>query len=146
MAHRSGQTDRKPLMIHNRRPTSRCSDVLRAEGAPNTVTFTASHRALPGARRADAGRLVSLSGTVSFRNARELREAVPLVPRRSCWWRPDAPSSHPTRTGARRTSRTACPTLCGRWPNCRSAGRRTGRGHDRQCRRAYGSATSGQAR
>jgi TatD DNase family protein len=48
---------------------------------------------------ADAGWLVSLSGTVSFKNARELREAVPLVPTAQLLVETDAPflTPHPYR-------------------------------------------------
>jgi TatD DNase family protein len=48
---------------------------------------------------ADAGWLISLSGTVSFRNARELREAVPLVPTAQLLVETDAPflTPHPYR-------------------------------------------------
>jgi TatD DNase family protein len=47
----------------------------------------------------DAGWLVSLSGTVSFRNARELREAVPLIPVDQLLVETDAPflTPHPHR-------------------------------------------------
>ena len=47
----------------------------------------------------DAGWLVSLSGTVSFRNARELREAVPLIPVAQLLVETDAPflTPHPYR-------------------------------------------------
>ena len=47
----------------------------------------------------DAGWLVSLSGTVSFRNARELRDAVPLIPATQLLVETDAPflTPHPYR-------------------------------------------------
>ncbi|KAN90679.1 deoxyribonuclease TatD [Mycobacterium tuberculosis variant bovis B2 7505] len=47
----------------------------------------------------DAGWLLSLSGTVSFRNARELREAVPLMPVEQLLVETDAPylTPHPHR-------------------------------------------------
>ena len=47
----------------------------------------------------DAGGLISLSGTVSFRNARELRDAVPLVPTAQLLVETDAPflTPHPYR-------------------------------------------------
>jgi TatD DNase family protein len=47
----------------------------------------------------EAGWLVSLSGTVSFRNARELREAVPLIPTTQLLVETDAPflTPHPYR-------------------------------------------------
>jgi TatD DNase family protein len=49
-----------------------------------------------------AGWMVSLSGTVSFRNARELREAVPLIPAEQLLVETDAPflTPHPYRGAA----------------------------------------------
>jgi TatD DNase family protein len=96
LAKRTG----KPLMIHNRDADADVLDVLRAEGAPDTVIF---HCFSSGAQLAracvDAGWLVSLSGTVSFRNARELREAVPLIPAAQLLVETDAPylTPHPHR-------------------------------------------------
>jgi TatD DNase family protein len=99
LAKRTG----KPLMIHNREADAEVLDVLRTEGAPDTVIFHcfSSGRAMAHAC-ADAGWLVSLSGTVSFRNARDLREAVPLIPRAQLLVETDAPflAPHPHR-GAR---------------------------------------------
>lgn len=90
----------KPLMIHNRDADAEVLDVLRAEGAPDTVIFHcfSSGRAMARAC-VDAGWLVSLSGTVSFRNARELREAVPLIPLAQLLVETDAPflTPHPHR-------------------------------------------------
>jgi TatD DNase family protein len=90
----------KPLMIHNRDADAEVLDVLRAEGAPETVIFHCFSSGPELARAcADAGWLVSLSGTVSFKNARELREAVPLVPRAQLLVETDAPflTPHPYR-------------------------------------------------
>ena len=71
----------KPLMIHNREADAEVLDVLRAEGAPDAVIFHCFSSDSAMARRCvDAGWWLSLSGTVSFRNARALREAVPLIP------------------------------------------------------------------
>ncbi|MGH3595502.1 MAG: TatD family hydrolase, partial [Mycobacterium sp.] len=96
LAKRTG----KPLMIHNREADAEVLDVLRAEGAPETVIFHcfSSGRAMARAC-VDAGWLVSLSGTVSFRNARELREAVPLIPAEQLLVETDAPflAPHPHR-------------------------------------------------
>jgi TatD DNase family protein len=75
-------------------------DVLRAEGAPDTVIFHCFSSGAELARACvDAGWLVSLSGTVSFRNARELREAVPLIPAAQLLVETDAPflTPHPHR-------------------------------------------------
>jgi TatD DNase family protein len=90
----------KPLMIHNRDADTEVLDVLRAEGAPDTVIFHCFSSGVALARACvDAGWLVSLSGTVSFRNARELREAVPLVPATQLLVETDAPflTPHPYR-------------------------------------------------
>jgi TatD DNase family protein len=96
LAKRTG----KPLMIHNRDADAEVLDVLRAEGAPDTVIFHCFSSGVELARACvDAGWLVSLSGTVSFRNARELREAVPLVPATQLLVETDAPflTPHPYR-------------------------------------------------
>ena len=116
LAKRTG----KPLMIHNRDADADVLDVLRAEGAPDTVIFHCfSSGAGHGARVRRRRLVLSLSGTVSFRNATALREAAAPDTRRPAAGRdrravPDAP---PVSRGAR-TSRTACPTPCGRWPTC----------------------------
>jgi TatD DNase family protein len=96
LAKRTG----KPLMIHNREADTEVLDVLRAEGAPDTVIFHCFSSGVALARACvDAGWLVSLSGTVSFRNARELRDAVPLVPASQLLVETDAPflTPHPYR-------------------------------------------------
>ena len=113
LAKRTG----KPLMIHNREADAEVLDVLRAEGAPDTVIFHCFSSGSAMARACvDAGWLVSLSGTVSFRNARELREAVPLIPVDAAAGGDGcAVSDAASVPGCSRTSRTACPTPCGRW-------------------------------
>ncbi|WP_425488909.1 TatD family hydrolase [Mycobacterium vicinigordonae] len=93
----------KPLMIHNRDADSEVLDVLRAEGAPDTVIFHCFSSGSAMARECvAAGWLLSLSGTVSFRNARELREAVPLIPVEQLLVETDAPflTPHPYRGAA----------------------------------------------
>ncbi|MGB6149464.1 MAG: TatD family hydrolase, partial [Mycolicibacter algericus] len=96
LAKRTG----KPLMIHNRDADAAVLDVLRAEGAPETVIF---HCFSSGPEMAhtcvEAGWTLSLSGTVSFKNARDLREAVPLIPREQLLVETDAPflTPHPYR-------------------------------------------------
>ncbi|MBW0015139.1 TatD family hydrolase [Mycobacterium sp.] len=94
---------RKPLMIHNREADAGVLDVLAAEGAPDVVIFHCFSSDSAMARRCvDAGWLLSLSGTVSFRNARALREAVPLIPREQLLVETDAPflTPHPYRGAA----------------------------------------------
>ena len=73
LAKRTG----KPLMIHNRDADAEVLDVLRAEGAPETVIFHCFSSDAQMARTCvDAGWLLSVAGTVSFRNAGALREAA----------------------------------------------------------------------
>ncbi|MGB8390488.1 TatD family hydrolase [Mycobacterium sp.] len=93
----------KPLMIHNREADAELLDVLAAEGAPDVVIFHCFSSDSAMARRCvDAGWLLSLSGTVSFRNARALREAVPLIPAKQLLVETDAPflTPHPYRGSA----------------------------------------------
>ena len=96
LAKRTG----KALMIHNRQADGPVLDVLRAEGAPGTVIFHCFSSDSAMARACvDAGWLISLSGTVSFRNARDLRTAVPLIPDDQLLVETDAPflTPHPYR-------------------------------------------------
>ncbi|MDO3635398.1 TatD family hydrolase [Mycolicibacterium arseniciresistens] len=96
LAKRTG----KPLMIHNRDADAEVLDVLRAEGTPDTVIFHCFSSDAAMARACvDAGWLISLSGTVSFRNAHALREAVPLIPADQLLIETDAPflTPHPFR-------------------------------------------------
>jgi TatD DNase family protein len=96
LAKRTG----KPLMIHNRDADSAVLDVLRAEGPPDTVIFHCFSSDTAMARTcADAGWFLSLAGTVSFKNARELREAAPLIPPGQVLVETDAPflTPHPFR-------------------------------------------------
>ncbi len=99
LAKRTG----KPLMIHNRDADREVLDVLRAEGAPETVIFHCFSSDSEMARTCSAaGWLLSLSGTVSFRNARDLREAVRLIPMDQILVETDAPflTPHPYRGAA----------------------------------------------
>ena len=96
LAKRTG----KPLMIHNRDADAEVLDVLRAEGAPETVIFHCFSSGPEMARTCvDAGWVLSLSGTVSFRNARDLREAAALIPPGQLLVETDAPflTPHPYR-------------------------------------------------
>lgn len=90
----------KPLMIHNRDADAAVLEVLDAEGAPDAVIFHCFSSDSAMARRCvDAGWFISLSGTVSFRNARALREAVALIPADQLLVETDAPflTPHPYR-------------------------------------------------
>jgi TatD DNase family protein len=96
LAKRTG----KPLMIHNRDADAAVLDVLQAEGAPETVIFHCFSSDAAMARACVAnGWLLSLSGTVSFRNAKALREAALLIPPDQLLVETDAPflTPHPYR-------------------------------------------------
>lgn len=99
LAKRTG----KPLMIHNRQADTEVLDVLRAEGAPETVILHCFSSGPAMARSCvDVGWWLSLAGTVSFRNAGELRDAVVLVPTDQLLVETDAPylTPHPYRGAA----------------------------------------------
>jgi TatD DNase family protein len=90
----------KPLMIHNRGADAEVLDVLRAEGAPETVIFHCFSSDAAMARTCvAAGWLLSLAGTVSFRNATALHEAAKLIPPEQLLVETDAPflTPHPYR-------------------------------------------------
>lgn len=90
----------KPLMIHNREADAEVLDVLRAEGAPDTVIFHCFSSGPDMARTClDSGWVLSLSGTVSFRNAHDLRAAAALIPPAQLLVETDAPflTPHPFR-------------------------------------------------
>ena len=96
LAKRSG----KSLMIHNRDADAEVLDVLEAEGAPETVIFHCFSSDAAMARTCVAnGWLLSLAGTVSFRNAHTLREAASLIPPGQLLVETDAPflTPHPYR-------------------------------------------------
>jgi TatD DNase family protein len=89
-----------PLMIHNRDADADVLDVLRAEGAPETVIFHCfSSDSAMAQTCVAAGWLLSLSGTVSFKNAHALREAAELIPADQLLVETDAPflTPHPYR-------------------------------------------------
>lgn len=90
----------KPLMIHNRDADDQVLDVLEAEGAPDTVIFHCFSSGPKMARRCiEQGWLLSLSGTVSFKNAKALQEAAALIPPGQMLVETDAPflTPHPYR-------------------------------------------------
>lgn len=96
LAKRTG----KPLMIHNRDADDAVLDVLAAEGAPEAVIFHCFSSGPEMARTClAAGWLLSLSGTVSFKNATALREAAMLIPPGQLLVETDAPflTPHPFR-------------------------------------------------
>lgn len=96
LAKRLGKT----LMIHNREADEDLLRVLHEEGAPETVVFHCFSSDSEMARACiDAGYVLSFSGTVSFKNAKTLREAALLVPSDQLIVETDAPflTPHPFR-------------------------------------------------
>lgn len=96
LAKRLGKT----LMIHNREADQDLLRVLHEEGAPETVVFHCFSSDSEMARACiDAGYVLSFSGTVSFKNAKALREASLLVPSDQLVVETDAPflTPHPFR-------------------------------------------------
>ncbi|MGW0159331.1 TatD family hydrolase [Mycobacterium sp. NPDC003323] len=96
LAKRTG----KPLMIHNRDGDAEVLDVLAAEGAPDTVIFHCFSSDAQMARTCVGnGWLLSLSGTVSFKNSHALREAATVIPPELLLVETDAPflTPHPFR-------------------------------------------------
>ncbi|MCP9622963.1 TatD family deoxyribonuclease [Nocardia otitidiscaviarum] len=90
----------KPLMIHNREADHDLLAVLLDEGAPDTVIFHCfSSDANMAIACVEEGYYLSFSGTVSFKNAHELREAAKLVPEDRILVETDAPflTPHPFR-------------------------------------------------
>jgi TatD DNase family protein len=90
----------KPLMIHNREADEDLLSALKEEGAPETVIFHCFSSGPEIARACiDAGYVLSLSGTVSFKNAHALREAAVLIPDDQLLVETDAPflTPHPFR-------------------------------------------------
>lgn len=96
LAKRLGKT----LMIHNREADQDLLRVLHEEGAPEIVVFHCFSSDSEMARECiAAGYVLSFSGTVSFKNAKALREAALLVPSDQLIVETDAPflTPHPFR-------------------------------------------------
>ncbi len=90
----------KPLMIHDRDAHDDVLAMLQQEGPPQTVVLHCfSGDAALAQICVDAGYVLSFSGTVTFRNARALREAAVLVPDGQLLVETDAPflTPHPHR-------------------------------------------------
>nr|WP_232541547.1 TatD family hydrolase [Nocardia bovistercoris] len=91
---------RKPLMIHNREADHDLLTVLLDEGAPSKVIFHCfSSDTNMALSCVDEGYVLSFSGTVSFKNAHDLREAAQVVPDDQILVETDAPylTPHPFR-------------------------------------------------
>ncbi len=90
----------KPLMIHDRDAHEDIYRILAEEGPPETVVFHCFSGDAEFARRCVArGYVLSFAGTVTFRNARALRDAIGHVPVYQLLVETDAPflTPHPYR-------------------------------------------------
>ncbi|AHH94149.1 TatD family hydrolase [Kutzneria albida] len=90
----------KALMIHDREAHEDVLRILDEQGAPPTVVFHSFSGDVDFARRCvERGFVLSLSGTVTFRNATALREAARSVPAEQLLVETDAPflTPHPFR-------------------------------------------------
>ena len=88
---------KKALIIHDRDAHQDILRVLREEGAPEKVIFHCYSGDAEMARECiDAGYFLSYSGTVTFKNAPELREALLITPLDNLLVETDAPFLAPT--------------------------------------------------
>ncbi|HEY7592622.1 MAG TPA: TatD family hydrolase [Actinophytocola sp.] len=90
----------KPLMVHDRDAHEDIYRILEEEGPPETVVFHCFSGDADFASRCVAkGYVLSFAGTVTFRNARALRDAVGHVPVYQLLVETDAPflTPHPYR-------------------------------------------------
>lgn len=88
---------KKALIIHDRDAHQDILRVLREEGAPEKVIFHCYSGDAEMARECiDAGYFLSYSGTVTFKNAPELREALLITPLENLLVETDAPFLAPT--------------------------------------------------
>jgi len=87
----------KPVMIHDRDSHDDVIRVLESEGAPETVVFHCYSGDAEMARYCtDRGWYLSFAGTVTFKNASALREAVAVAPLERLLVETDAPYLTPT--------------------------------------------------
>jgi hypothetical protein len=91
------------------------------------------HRQRRAGRKAlDLGFFISLSGIVTFKNARDLQATAKTIPADRCWSRPIRRSSPRCRTAARPASRRSSPTPPPSSPSCAASRSRAGRSDHRQ--------------
>ena len=82
----------KPVMIHDRDAHEDILRVLTSQGAPETVVFHCFSGDAAFARACvDRGYVLSFAGTVTFKNAPHLREALALTPLEQILVETDAP-------------------------------------------------------
>jgi TatD DNase family protein len=87
----------KPLVIHDRDAHDEVVRVLLDEGAPRTVVFHCFSGDAAMARTcSDNGWVLSFAGTVTFKNAQQLRDALAVTPLDQLLVETDAPFLAPT--------------------------------------------------
>ncbi len=87
----------KALVIHDRDAHRAVLDTLDEVGAPNQTVFHCFSGDAEMARECiDKGYILSFAGTVTFKNAPQLREAVKLVPLKQLLVETDSPFLAPT--------------------------------------------------
>ena len=88
---------KKALVIHDRDAHRAVLDVLDSEGAPDVTIFHCfSGDAVMARECIDKGYVLSFAGTVTFKNAPQLREAVRLVPHNQLLVETDSPFLAPS--------------------------------------------------
>ena len=88
---------KKALVIHDRDAHRAVLDVLDSEGAPDITIFHCFSGDANMARECiDKGYVLSFAGTVTFKNAPQLREAVKLVPHNQLLVETDSPFLAPS--------------------------------------------------
>jgi TatD DNase family protein len=88
---------KKALVIHDRDAHRAVLDVLDSEGAPDVTIFHCFSGDADMARECiDKGYVLSFAGTVTFKNAPQLREAVKLVPHNQLLVETDSPFLAPS--------------------------------------------------
>ena len=100
----------KTLVIHDRDAHDEVLEVLDDEGAPDRWVMHCFSGDADFARRClDRGAYLSFAGTVTFKNAEPLRNALGRDARRTgCWSRPTRRTSPRCPTAAAPTRRTWC--------------------------------------
>jgi TatD DNase family protein len=105
------------LQIHDRDAHDDVVSTVLSEGAPERVVLHCFSGDAGLARTCNEnGWYMSFAGTVTFKNAANLREALAIAEPSLILAETDSPFLTPHPTGASRTPPMSCRTLCGRWP------------------------------
>ena len=110
----------KTLVIHDRDAHDEVLRVLDEEGAPPRWVMHCFSGDAPFARAClDRGAYLSFAGTVTFKNAEPLRDALRVTPLDRVLVETDAPVPDPVAApGTDATRRTSSRSRCGPWRRC----------------------------